>query len=210
MSETIDVVETEKPAEAVEADTAEPNDAEIVDLDAEVEKWKSLSRKNEQQAKANAQAAKELDELKKSQLSDTERLIESTKEETRLAVRMEFAEKLVDAELKSSLSGRALDAEALFSFDKLSFITDDGNVDSEAMQAWVDAHSTKTDAPKPDLGQGARGSTSGLSQIRSRDELTNMSRDDILKQYVPQGYSRGPCGWSPGFPYGQILTRKDS
>ena len=184
MSETIDVVETEKPAEAVEADTAEPNDAEIVDLDAEVEKWKSLSRKNEQQAKANAQAAKELDELKKSQLSDTERLIESTKEETRLAVRMEFAEKLVDAELKSSLSGRALDAEALFSFDKLSFITDDGNVDSEAMQAWVDAHSTKTDAPKPDLGQGARGSTSGLSQIRSRDELNNMSPKDILAARV--------------------------
>lgn len=181
MSETTDVVETEKTAEAPMADAPEAEETATVDLESEVEKWKTLSRKNEQQAKANAQAAKELDELKKSQLTDQERLIESAKEETRQTMRLEYAEKLVDAELKSSLSGRALDGGALLDFNKSSFITDDGNVDSDAIQAWVDAHSTKTDAPKPDLGQGARGSVSGLAQIRSRDELNNMSSKDILE-----------------------------
>ena len=175
MSETTDVVEAEETVEATEQE-----ETVTVDLESEVEKWKSLSRKNEQQAKANAQAAKELDELKKSQLSDTERLIESTKDETRLAVRMEFAEKLVDAELKSSLTGRVLEGNALLDFNKSSFIDEGGNVDSDAIQVWVDAHSTKTDMPKPDLGQGVRGSASGLAQIRSRDELNNMSADEIL------------------------------
>mgnify|MGYP001288642095 FL=1 len=178
MSDNTDEVETE---DTQETETVEKDESATDDLKSEVEKWKSLSRKNEQQAKANAQAAKELEELKKSQLSETERLIESTKDETRLAVRMEFAEKLVDAELKSNLTGRVLEGNALLEFNKTSFIDDEGNVDSEAIQTWVDEHSTKTDAPKPDLGQGARGSQQSLSQIRSRDELNNMSPKDILK-----------------------------
>ena len=178
MSDNTDEVETE---DTQETETVEKDESATEDLKSEVEKWKSLGRKNEQQAKANAQAAKELEELKKSQLSETERLIESTKDETRLAVRMEFAEKLVDAELKSNLTGRVLEGNALLEFNKTSFIDDEGNVDSEAIQTWVDEHSTKTDAPKPDLGQGARGSQQSLSQIRSRDELNNMSPKDILK-----------------------------
>ena len=155
-------------------------EAETVDLSAELEKWKTLSRKNEQQAKANAAAAKELEDLKKSQLTDQERLVESTKEETRRAVRMEFATKLVDAELKSALNGRVLDGGSLLEFDKSSFIDDDGNVDSESVTAWVEAHSSTGDVPKPDLGQGNRGEKSRLAQITSRDELSNMSPADIL------------------------------
>ena len=176
MSDNTDVVEAEAPAE----ETVDTEETVKVDLESEVEKWKSLSRKNEQQAKANAQAVKELDELKKSQLTDQERLIESTKEETRLAVRMEFAEKLVDAEFKANLNGRVLEGNALLDFNKASFITEDANVDSDAIEAWVNAHSTKTDLPKPDLGQGNRGSQSNLAQIRSRDELSNMTPADIL------------------------------
>lgn len=175
MSENTDVVEVE---ETVEPETEE---TETVDLASELEKWKNLSRKNEQQAKANAQAARELDELKKSQLTEQERLIQSVKDETASALRIEFAQKLVDAELKSSLNGRALDGGALLDFNKSSFITDDGDVDSEAIQAWVDAHSTKTDLPKPDLGQGARGNKTVMSQIRSRDELENMTPKEILE-----------------------------
>tara|TARA_R110002126_G_scaffold118298_5_gene258305 strand:- start:594 stop:1172 length:579 start_codon:yes stop_codon:yes gene_type:complete len=177
MSENTEVADTE---ENTEAETTDQETTETVDLESEVEKWKTLSKKNEQMARANKDAAKELDALRKSQLSDTERLIESTKDETRLAVRMEFAEKLVDAELKSNLTGRVLDGNALLDFDKSKFVDHDANIDSDAIQAWVDENSTKTDAPKPDLGQGARGSQTSLAQIRSRDELTNMSRDDIL------------------------------
>ena len=181
MSDNTDVVETEEVTEPVEAETEATEETENVDLQAEVEKWKALSRKNEQRAKANDEAAKQLEELRKSQLTDQERLIESAKEETRKALRFEFAEKIVDAELKSNLNGRVLEGGALLDFNKSSFITEDGDVDSEAIQAWVDAHSTKTDLPKPDVGQGARGSKSGMSQIRSRDELESMSPNEILE-----------------------------
>lgn len=131
--------------------------------------------------KTYTQASKELDEVRKSQLSETERLIEQTKDDTRRAVRMEFAEKLVEAELKSSLKGRTLEGDAILTFDKTAFIDDSGDIDSEAIATWVEAHSTNPEAPKPDLGQGARGNKNSLAQVRSRDELNNMSPAEILQ-----------------------------
>jgi hypothetical protein len=175
--------QTETPeAEAVDesTETETPELSETDTLKAEVDKWKSLSRKNEQQAKANMAASKELETIRQSQLSETERLIEQTKTETALSVRKEFATKLVDAELKSALQGKLMGAESLLSFEKSSFVLDDGNIDSEAIQSWVEAHSKTTDTPTPDLGQGSRGKNPGKSQIRSRDELTNMTPAEIL------------------------------
>lgn len=181
MAEVVsDQIETPEPE--VETPEAQgPELSEMEKLQAEVDKWKSLSRKNEQQAKANMAAAKELEEIRKSQLSETDRLIEQTKEETATAIRREYAVKLVDAELKSQLHGRVLDAGAVLAFDKSSFITDDGNIDSEAIQSWVEAHSKTTDLPAPDLAQGSRGNNPSKAQIRSRDELQTMSPAEILQ-----------------------------
>ena len=183
MADSTDQIEnTEAPEETTDVVETEASELSETDkLQAEVDKWKSLSRKNEQQAKANLAAAKELEEIKQSQLTDTEKLIEQTKTETALNVRREFASKLVDAELKSQLAGKVLDAGALLSFDKSSFIQDDGNIDSEAIQSWVEAHSNTTEIPAPDLGQGNRGKNPSKAQIRSRDELSNMSPAEILQ-----------------------------
>lgn len=181
-SNQTETLETTEEPEAV-VETAENETSEMSETDAlkaEVDKWKSLSRKNEQQAKSNGQAVKELDEIRKSQLTDTEKLIEQTREETSQAVRKEFAVKLVDAEFKSLLGGRSLDGSSLLDFDKSSFIQGDGNIDSEAIQSWVEAHSTKAEQTIPDLGQGARGKNPSKSQIRSRDELKNMSPAEIM------------------------------
>ena len=172
-----DQIETTEETEIEET----PELSEMEQLKAEVDKWKSLSRKNEQQAKSNMAAAKELEDIKKSQLSETEKLVEQTKEETALSVRREFATKLVDAELKSALQGRLLEAGALLSFDKSSFVQDDGNIDSDAIQSWVEAHSKQSEIPAPDLGQGSRGKNPSKAQIRSRDELANMSPAEILQ-----------------------------
>lgn len=174
-------------AETTDHDTLESTDSETSELtameqlQAEVDKWKSLSRKNEQQAKANSAAAKELEDIRKSQLTDTEKLIEQTKSETAQSVRREFATKLIDAELKAHLNGRVIDSGALLSFDKASFVTEDGNIDSEAIQSWVEAHSKESSTSAPDLGQGARGKNPSKAQIRSRDELSTMSPADILQ-----------------------------
>ncbi len=177
VQETTDQVEETTEAQATEETTPE---SEMDTLRAELDKWKSMSRKNEQTAKANAQAAKELEEIKKSQLTDQEKLIEQTKEETATAIRKEFAGKLVDAEFKGQLQGRTLKGDAILSFNKDEFITDTGDIDTEAIQQWVEANSNQSDVPVPDLGQGARGTNPSKSQIRSRDELSNMTPAEIL------------------------------
>lgn len=130
--------------------------------------------------KTYSQASKELDEARKAQLTEQERLIEQTKEDTAKAVRLEFAEKMVEAELKGQLKGRNLIGDSILEFNKDSFITTDGEIDSEAIATWVETHSTTTEAPKPDLGQGARGQKGSLAQIRTRDELATMSPEEIL------------------------------
>jgi hypothetical protein len=170
------------PEEIIETTEAlEPEVVETTDLNAEVEKWKSLSRKNEAQAKANAQAAKELEELKKASLSDQERLIASTREETALTIRREFAGKFVEAELKSAIVGKTIEATALLSFDRNAFIDDSGEVDSNAIAAWVEAHTKTPEIPAPDLGQGIRGKNpSGKAQL-TRADLASMSSQQILE-----------------------------
>jgi hypothetical protein len=94
---------------------------------------------------------------------------------------LEFAEKLVEAELKSSLKGKTLEGDAILTFDRTAFINDTGDIDSEAIATWVEAHSTHHEAPKPDLGQGPRGNKATLSQIRTRDELNGMTPGEILQ-----------------------------
>lgn len=56
------------------------------DLAAEVEKWKALSRQNEDRAKANAEAAKELESLKESGKSEAQKALDrATKAEAEVA-----------------------------------------------------------------------------------------------------------------------------
>lgn len=167
---TEDATEIESDATEIETDDSEK------DLAAEVEKWKALSRKNEDRARNNAAAAKELEELRKANMTEQEKLVE----DTRRAVRTEFSAKLVEAELKSQLGGKNIDADALLTFNKAEFVDSNGDVDSEAITAWVETH-TKTPEISPDLGQGVRSKTlTGKSQIRSRDDLRNMSPAEIL------------------------------
>jgi hypothetical protein len=169
----VDVVDAET-AESFDTTTELPDDHPLVKtLAKQRAELKELKR-------TYTQASKELDEYRKSQLTEQERIIEQTKEETRQAVRFEFAEKLVEAELKSSLKGRSLVGDSILDFDKKAFIDSSGEIDSEAIATWVEAHSTHTEAPKPDLGQGARGAKNSLARITSREELQSMSPGEIL------------------------------
>jgi len=57
----------------VETPTLEPT-VETPDLSAEVEKWKALSRKNEERAKANEGKAKSFDDLEEANRTESEKL----------------------------------------------------------------------------------------------------------------------------------------
>lgn len=182
MSQDETVTENAVEPETVEAETVEDENV-TTELPDDHPLVKTLAKQRaelKELRKTYSQASKDLDDVRKSQLTEQERLIEQTKDDTRREVRLEVAEKLVEAELKSSLKGRALAGDSILDFDKKVFIDDSGDIDSDAIATWVEAHSMQTEAPKPDLGQGARGSQGSLSQIRSREELERMSPADIL------------------------------
>jgi len=162
-------------------DLEESEPVETTDLASEVDKWKKLSRKNEARAEANAIAAKEREALRAANLTDQERLIASTRQETELVIRREYAGKLAESELKSALVGKTIEAASLLSFDRSTFIDESGEVDSNAIAAWVEAHTKAPEIPAPDLGQGLRGkSPSGKAQL-TRADLANMSSSQILE-----------------------------
>lgn len=133
---------------------------DTTDYKAEAEKWQALARKHEERAKANASAAKELEQVRQSSMSDVEKAVAIARAEERAAVLREAGTRLVDAEVRAALTGRPVDAAALLEgLDRSRFLNDDGDPDVKAIQAWVDriAPQTEPKAPSFDLGQGARG-----------------------------------------------------
>ncbi len=176
-----EIIETSPEPEATETVAEDSGHEELPDDHPLVKTLAKQRAELKELKKTYSQASKELEEVRKAQLTETERLIEQTKEDTAKAVRLEYASKMVEAELKGQLKGRNLIGDAILEFNKDSFITDAGDIDSEAIATWVETHSTNTEAPKPDLGQGSRGETRKLAQIRDRSELETMTPDEILR-----------------------------
>jgi pyruvate/2-oxoglutarate dehydrogenase complex dihydrolipoamide acyltransferase (E2) component len=162
MTDTTETIVTEPEAEIVEE--TEPTSSS--DLSAEVEKWKAMSKKNEQRAKENLDKAKRFDEFEEANKTDMEKLL----------ARAEAAEKAVlDA------SARTLRAEVAASkgvpLELLSGVT------QEELEASADiALAFKGTIPKAATSEGAGNvgePIGGVTQIVSRDQLKSMSQADI-------------------------------
>ncbi len=142
--------------------TEKPETGELEKAQAEVEKWKALSRKNEEQAKANAEKAKKFDELEEANKTEQEKL---------LARAEEAEKKLADREAKDAAAATAAEIakEKGVPVEALR-----GNT-REELEAHADALAAllpkQLAAPSAD-GQGAAG-----DQIGGGD----MSAEDIVK-----------------------------
>jgi hypothetical protein len=163
--------ETNEPATGAEDQPAtgqtnnEPDTGK--DYAAEVEKWRSAARKHEERAKANANAAKELERVRRESMNEQERAIAEAVEQARTAAlaesRERYASRMVVSELRAAAAGR-LDAAALDTLtarlDLAGFLTEDGDVDANAVERFVDSLAPPPEAKGfPSLGQGARGPT---------------------------------------------------
>lgn len=136
------------------------------DWKSEAEKWKTQARKHEERAKANATAVKELDTLRKTHMTDAEKIAAEAEERGRKAGRAESAKRLVDLEVKAAAAGRTVNVDALLEgLDRERFLSDDGEPDAKAIAAWVDKVAPKNDVT--DLGQGARGSNGGSGDMNA-------------------------------------------
>lgn len=146
---------TEVTEQADSQNASEATDTEM-DWQAEAEKWKALSRKNEERAKANASAAAELEGLRNASLSDSEKAVENAKAEGRKQALQEVSMRLVDAEFKVAAAGRPVNVDALLDgLDRTRFVNEEGEVDSERVSAFIDGLAPKV---KADMGQGSRDS----------------------------------------------------
>ena len=163
-------------------DTADTKDAEtaLAEALAELDKWKNLSKKNESLAKNNKAAADELRRREEAAMSESEKLVAAARREGRLEALAESGARVVDATFKAAATSAGLGAKAidtlLGSIDRRTFMDDEGNVDTEAVVAFVESIAPPPAAPQeesndprwPDLGQGQHGTpplnSSGLER----------------------------------------------
>lgn len=144
------------------AETSEPDTGETVDLASEVDKWKAQARKHEERAKANAKAAKELEEFRQQSMTDAEKAIEQARTEARLQALTEVGGKIAAAEIRAAATGRMSPEQLSTLLDNVNlarFTGDDGEVDRDAVATFVEGIAPPPADPvpmRPDLGQGAR------------------------------------------------------
>ena len=148
-------------------------------LDAERQnssKWKGLSRTNEDRWKG---VSTELEQIKTSQMTDTEKAIEQAKQEARNAALSEVGTDLVSAEMRVQASAAGVQLPDTQFLNLNSFLGSDGRPNAEAIQTFVSS------LPKPqqqgyrqDLGLGRQG---GNAPGLSREEYNRMSREDRKK-----------------------------
>ncbi len=156
---------TDAPTPTPDAPAPEPEGTPDtgVDLAAEVEKWKAQARKHEDRAKANAAAAKELEQVRQASMSDLEKAVAVARTEATTEALRTVGARLVDAEVRVAAAGRSVDVDALLEgLDRSRFVGDDGEPDRKAIAAWVDriapppAEGAGRPPGSPDLGQGVR------------------------------------------------------
>lgn len=127
------------------APAADPAPASLEDALKEVEKWKTMSRRNEERAKSNAEAATELQTIKDAQLSAEDK----AKKAAEKAVNEAAAAKAELARYKVA-AAKGVPAELLTGSDEATL-----NAQADALIAFAGGGQQTT--PVPNLGQGNRG-----------------------------------------------------
>lgn len=134
--------------------------------------WKYHAQKHERRSKEREDydtIKAELDQLKQSQMTDAEKQVEQAKAEGKAEAAQEFSTRMVDATLRGSLKGLQLaddDIDSRLAFlDRKTFLTDDGEVDSDKVNAYLEGitpNKQNNEDAWPDTGGGSRGGGKGL------------------------------------------------
>jgi hypothetical protein len=160
------------------ADVSQEQAPTLESLQAEVDKWKSLSRKNETRFK---ETSTELDQLRQSQMTDSEKAIEEARAAGRNAALSEVGTRLAEAELRALAASSGVDLPSADFLNMSRFVSSDGQVNADALSEFVSSL-PKRDAPpafRQDIGLGRQGSP-GANQL-TRADLSNMTPAEINK-----------------------------
>ncbi|WP_431784335.1 hypothetical protein [Streptomyces chumphonensis] len=172
-----------------------------VDHKAEAEKYKALMRKHEQRAKANAQAAKELAQLKREGMSDLDKKVDEAVAAARAEERVKSGVRVARSAFLAAAKGRMADPkEVVEDINLKRYVDDEGEVDDEAIAALVDKLApTRSDTDDEDddqderdtrrrrrSGSGYQGARNGSG--RSKSKRGAVSGDELFEQL----YGRKP------------------
>jgi len=149
----------------------------LEDLQAEVDKWKALSRTNEQRWK---DASAERDQFKQASMTDAEKALEAARAEGRNSALSEVGTRLAEAELRALAASAGVELPPA-EFLNMSRFVNDGQVNADALSEFVSSL-PKRDAPpafRQDIGLGRQGSP-GANQL-TRADLANMTPAEINK-----------------------------
>lgn len=155
-----------------------PADTPLAEMSTEQQLayWKAQARKHETVAKQRRdydQIRTELDQVKASTQTETEKAIAEAKTAARTEVLIELGSKLVDVHVAAAVTGGRLtqdQADAfLESVDRTKFLTDDGDVDTDKLASTIGKFSPAGADPH----QGNRGGSPGSTTAQAgRDEAT--------------------------------------
>lgn len=158
----------------------------VEELRAEVEKWKTQSRKHEDRAKANKTAADELERVKRESMSEAEKLVAEARDAGKKEALSLVGGTLAKAEVRAQASGRIDEqqlATLLEHLDVAPFVGDDGTVDADKVKKFVDGiappageegQQTQTPTRRRDLGQGNRGGDSSSMALNGDPILASV------------------------------------
>ncbi|WP_338781744.1 hypothetical protein [Streptomyces sp. DG1A-41] len=151
----------------------------VEELQADVERWKALSRRNE---KNFNEARTELSSLKEASMTDAEKAIEKAREEARNAALSEVGSRLVEAELRVQAATAGVTLPPAEFLNVQRFLGADGSPDSTAIQTFVSSlpQPSKTPEFAQGIGLGRQGDSGGYAagQI-GRDALSRMSPQEV-------------------------------
>jgi hypothetical protein len=165
----------------------EPDTGVEKDWQAEAEKWKSLARKHEGNARTNADAAKRLAAIEEQNKTELERAVDKASQEARTQYATVANARLIRSEVKAAAAALGFHdpADAAVQLrDAFGDITvsEDGDVDEKAVKALIEKlasekpYLVKSDSgkPLPLPGQGQHqtptpsGRERGLAEARKR------------------------------------------
>lgn len=144
------------------ADQSAPATGEDALGDAGKQALDRMKAERAQAVKEAKELRRELESVRLSSLSDAEKAVELARSETRTDVLRQVGGRLVDAEVRAAAAGRLAteQVEALIEgLDRSRFITDEGDVDRDALLSWVGRFPAAPSGPQRplgDVGQGAR------------------------------------------------------
>lgn len=137
--DTNDNGQTDDSSKDDDTSTGTGTDGKDDDDEGDAEKWKALARKHEKQS---GKLAAELDKLKASTMSETEKAIEKAKAEGREEARAEALADMIEVTVETVAGEKLADpsfAKLLTDDDRAGFVTKDGKVDRAAIRASLDA-----------------------------------------------------------------------